>query len=302
MYKKMIPVLLASSVVLSGCLEQNSPGTTNSSAAPATLAVKKENAVASVNGIYISKETLNNLEMEIMQRTRGQAIPKDKLIEELVQRELLAQQATAIKLENSPEFLKQLHNIKQSLLSQAALKYYIDNNPLTDDALKAEYEAKMGVQKTEYKARHILVKTEDEAKAVIAELAQGADFSELAKTKSTGPSGPQGGDLGWFTADRMVPPFSEAVIALENGKSTAAPVQTQFGWHVILREESREQTPPPFESVKEQIRPMLQRQQIQDYMADLRAKAKVEILTDAPEAADPTPEPVVETPAEPAAE
>ena len=90
--------------------------------------------------------------------------------------------------------------------------------------------------------------------------------------------GSEGGDLGWFTADRMVPPFSEAVVALENGKFSKTPVQTQFGWHVILREESRALTPPPLDAVKEQIRPMLQRQKAQTMIENLRKAAKVEIL------------------------
>jgi len=108
--------------------------------------------------------------------------------------------------------------------------------------LKAEYDTQIGHKAggvTEYKARHILVKEETEAVAIIAELDKGGDFAELAKTKSTGPSGIQGGDLGWFSSDQMVPPFSEAVDKLEKGSYTKTPVQTQFGWHVIILEDKR---------------------------------------------------------------
>ena len=129
------------------------------------------------------------------------------------------------------------------------------------------------------RARHILVKTEPEAKEIIAELDKGADFATLAKDQSTGPSAAQGGDLGWFSANQMVAPFSEAVIALENGKYTSEPVKTQFGWHVIIREDSRDQTPPSFESVKEQMRPAVQREKIQQYIDGLRKTAKVEVFT-----------------------
>ena len=98
----------------------------------------------------------------------------------------------------------------------------------------------------EFKARHILVETQSEANSIVAELEGGANFAELAKTKSTGPSGPNGGDLGWFSPNQMVQPFSQAVAALEDGAFSKTPVQTQFGWHVILREDSREATPPTF--------------------------------------------------------
>nr|WP_305907923.1 peptidylprolyl isomerase [Methylomarinum sp. Ch1-1]MDP4520718.1 peptidylprolyl isomerase [Methylomarinum sp. Ch1-1] len=232
-----------------------------------------------VNGKYISKQSLQALENDIKQRSHGQSsFPKEQLIEELIQRELLVQEALEKKLDQSPEVVERLSTIKNSLLSQAALQNYLKSNPVTDDEIKAEYDSKMGNAGTEYKARHILVKSEEEAKQLIDELNKGADFVELAKSKSTGPSGPQGGDLGWFTADRMVAPFSEAVIAMENGKFSTEPVETQFGWHVILREDSRAQTPPPLEAVKEQIRPMLQRQKVQAMMENLRNQAKVEIL------------------------
>lgn len=271
MNKKIIPVILASATLLPGCFEQKAQ-------TPAAPAVAKEDAVASVNGAYISKQTLAALENEIAQRSHGRTFPKKQLIEELVQREVLMQDALKKQLDKSPEFIERMETIKRSLLSQMALQNYMKSNPVTDEEIRAEYDSKMGNAGTEYKARHILVKSEEEAKQLIDELNKGADFAELAKSKSTGPSGPQGGDLGWFSAGQMVAPFSEAVIALENGKITSEPVKTQFGWHVILREDSRAQTPPPFDAVKEQIRPMLQNQKVQQMMADLRNQAQIEIL------------------------
>lgn len=271
MNKKIIPVILASATLLPGCFEEKAQTT-------ATPAVAKEDAVAVVNGAYISKQTLAALEKEIAQRSHGRTFPKKQLIEELIQREVLMQDALQKQLDKSPEFIERMATIRSSLLSQAALQNYMESNPVTDEEIRAEYDVKMGNAGTEYKARHILVKSEGEAKQLIEELNKGADFAELAKSKSTGPSGPQGGDLGWFSSDQMVAPFSEAVIALENGKFTSEPVQTQFGWHVILREDSRAQTPPPFEAVKEQIRPMLQNQKVQNMMENLRSQAKVEIL------------------------
>ncbi|QSB02373.1 peptidylprolyl isomerase [Methylomonas sp. EFPC1] len=271
---KLIPLILASSVLLPGCFEEKA----KEAAAPAAPTVSKEDAVASVNGTYISKKTLETLEKEIAERSQGQTFPKEQLLEELIQRELLIQQAVQKQLDKSPEVIERMATVRNSLLSQAALQDYLKANPVTDEEIKAEYDSKMANMGSEYKARHILVKTEDEAKKLIAELEKGGDFTALAKKHSIDPMGSEGGDLGWFTADRMVPPFSEAVVALENGKFSKTPVQTQFGWHVILREESRALTPPPFDSVKEQIRPMLQRQKAQAMIENLRKNAKVEVL------------------------
>ena len=271
MNKKLIPLILASSTLLFACNQDKA--NENS-----TAAVSKEDAIAVVNGTYISKASLSTLEAEVTQRSRGQSFPKEQLIEELIQRELLVQDAVQKQLDKSAEFTERLETIKKSLLSQVAIQNYLKSNTITDAELEAEYTKNMGKAGTEYKARHILVKTEEEAKQIIVELDKGGDFVELAKTKSTGPSGPQGGDLGWFTSDQMVGPFSEATIALEDGKYSTEAVETQFGWHIILKEGTREQTPPPFESVKEQIRPALQRQKMQAFLDGLRSQAKVEVF------------------------
>lgn len=291
---KLIPLILASATLLPGCFEEKPKET--EAAAPA---VTKADAVASVNGTYIAKKTLDTLEKEISERSQGQTFPKQQLLDELIQRELLIQLALQKHLDKSPEVLERLATVRNSLLSQAALQDYLKTNPVTDEEIKAEYDSKMANMGNEYKARHILVKTEDEAKKLITDLDKGGDFTALAKKHSIDPMGAEGGDLGWFTTDRMVAPFSEAVVALENGKYTKQPVQTQFGWHVILREESRPLTPPPLDAVKDQIRSMLQRQKAQTMLENMRKTAQVEILL------PPEPAPVAEKPAEaakPAAE
>ena len=306
MNKKLIPVILAGAILLTACNEEKTAPVSGSTASTPVAAIAKEDAVAIVNGQYISKASLAALEGEISQRNRGQSLPQKQLIEELVQRELLIQDAQQKKLDQTAEFAERMATIKHSLLSQASIQNYLKSNPITDAILKVEYDKNVAASGSEYKARHILLKTEDEAKAIIVELSKGADFAELAKTKSTGPSGPQGGDLGWFAAGQMVAPFSEAVIALENNKFTTEAVQTQFGWHVILREGSREQTPPPFESIKEQIRPQLQRQKMQEFLDSLRQKAKIEVLlapvTAKPAAAVEATVPSTDKAAEPASE
>lgn len=282
MKKTTISLLIAGAATITGCEQMSTP-------ADSVPAVKKEDAIASVNGKYISKTSLTELEAEISQRT-GQEFPKAKLIDELVQRELLVQDAKQKQLDKSPELLEKLESLKNSLLSQADIQNFLKTNPVSDEEVKAEYDSKVGGQnKNEYKARHILVKDEDQAKKIIAELDKGAKFEELAD-KYTIDNATKGGDLGWFAPNQMVQPFSDAVAALENGKYSQTPVQTPFGWHVILREDSREATPPPLEAVKEQIQPYLQRKKIQTMLEGLRSQAKIEILVPTTEEAPAKPE------------
>lgn len=287
MNKKLIPILIAGTAVLAGC-DHRPVGVS----APA---VKKEDAVASVNGQYISKKSLEDLEKDIAERSHGQspAFPRDKLVEELVQRELLVQDAVQKKLDQTPETVAQLDSARKALLTQASLQNYLKTNPVTDEEIKKEYDSKVGgANSVEYKASHILVKTEEEAKKMLAELDKGAKFDKLANKNSLDAKESQnGGQLGWFSPSQMVVPFSEAVAKLEKGKYTKAPVKTQFGYHIILLEDTRKQNPPPLEAVKEQLTPMLQRQKVQTMVENLRKQAKVEILLpkEEPKPAAPTP-------------
>lgn len=268
MQKKLTSLLLCSTVFTVACQQPSNV------AAPT---IDKSEAVVSVNGKFVSKTLFEKAKSEAQQGNRGQAIPDEQLLQKIVDMELLVQDAEAKKLDQDPEVQQKLTMMKKGILSQTAVQDYLKSNPVTDAELQAEYDKQISTSgDAEYKARHILVKSEDEAKAIIVELDQGGDFVAIAKEKSVGPSKTQGGDLGWFAPARMVPPFSEAVIALENGKYTAIPVKTQFGWHVILREDSRAMTPPAFDAVKERLRPMLQRQKIQDYLTTLRSQAKIE--------------------------
>jgi peptidyl-prolyl cis-trans isomerase C len=298
MINKIIPFVVVSAVVLTAC----DPNAKTGTSAPA---VKKEDAIASVNGQYISKKTLEELEKDLAQRSQGQAasFPKEKLVDELVQREVLVQDAIQKKLDQTPEVIAQLEAAKKAILTQASLQNYLKANPITDAEIKKEYDSKVGgANGTEYKASHILVKTEDEAKKLIAELDKGAKFADLANKHSLdAKESKNGGDLGWFSPSQMVAPFSEAVAKLEKGKYTKTPVQTQFGWHVILSEDSRKQTAPPLEAVKEQLTPMLQRQKIQTMVESLRKQAKVEILLPKEEPKPVPPAPAAASPAPTAA-
>ncbi len=307
MNRKLIPLLIASTVILSACDLKPKTG------AASVPAVKKEDAIASVNGQYISKKTLEDLEKDLAQRGHGQApaFPKEKLVDELIQREILVQDAVLKKLDQAPETVAQLDAARKAILTQASLQNYLKANPITDADIKKEYDSKVGgANGIEYKASHILVKTEDEAKKLIAELDKGGNFAKLANKHSLDAKESQnGGDLGWFNPSQMVAPFSEAVAKLEKGKYTKTPVKTQFGWHIILSEDTRKQAAPPLEAVKEQLTPMLQRQKIQGMVEGLRKQAKVEILIPlkdeapkAPAASAPVPAAATPAAAEPAKE
>ncbi|RLA20406.1 MAG: peptidylprolyl isomerase [Gammaproteobacteria bacterium] len=240
-----------------------------------------ETTIATVNGQVITQTDLQTYAVQRAQRSRSKpgSTSREILIEELVGQELLFQEAKKQKLEEKPEVAARLNRMKRNALAMEAVNHFVGAAKITDKELKTTYEARISKDAaTEYKARHILLKSEEDAKAVVKALEEGANFEVLAKEKSTGPSAPNGGDLGWFTANRMVPPFSQAVIALKKGEFTKKAVQTQFGWHVILREDSRTAQPPKFEAVKEQIEGMIKQQKLQAYIGNLRKNAKITIV------------------------
>jgi peptidyl-prolyl cis-trans isomerase C len=231
--------------------------------------------VATVNGEPITETMLQALEKQATQG-RGGNIPRERLIEELISRELLYQEAKKNQLDQNPEIAASLNFMRLSTLSQAELQDFIKNHPVTDEEVKQEYDRKAeGPEATEYKARHILTKKEEDAKAVIEKLKKGEKFEALAKEYSTGPSKTKGGDLGWFGPNQMVPPFAAAVTELKKGEYTTTPVKTQFGWHVILLEDSRKKAAPVFDSVKQRIKASLQMQKVQKHIEDLRKNATI---------------------------
>lgn len=195
----------------------------------------------------------------------------DAVRNELTDLYLLSGTPRAAELKEGPDMKARIELQTRAMLAQAVAADFIANNPATDEEMRAMYDEQVKLAPPqEFKARHILVATQGEAVDIISQLDDGADFAELAKEKSTGPSGPSGGDLGWFPPDRMVAEFSQAVQALENGAYSKAPVQTQFGWHVILREDSRESTPPPFDSVRDALKQNVEGKKLQDYLESLR--------------------------------
>ncbi len=234
--------------------------------------------LAEVNGRQITEDTLKSY-----MKLRG--VPKDAdaqqqrnmMIEELINLELLYLDGVEKGVDKLPEVQTSLEIQKTNVIAGATLKRATDSIRLSDEELKQAYDdyVKNMPPTEEYKARHILLEDEAAAKAVIEELNKGADFAALAKEKSTGPSGPAGGDLGWFQPSQMVEPFANAVKQLKNGEYTRSPVHTEFGWHVVLREDSRTLDPPAFATLKEQFRMRLLNKNVEQYIGTLRSQAKI---------------------------
>lgn len=202
---------------------------------------------------------------------------KDEVKEALVRQELLVQEARKKGLDKKPEVVGQMELAKQGVLMRAFIGDYVRSNPVSDDKLKKEYEViKAKVGNTEYKARHILVKKEEDAKAIIAKLDKGEKIADLAKQSEDPGSKDNGGDLGWSApATSYVPAFAEALMKLKKGEYTKQPVKTDFGYHVIFLEETRPLNHPPFEQVKPQLQQRAVGQMVENYIKELRAKAKV---------------------------
>ena len=197
--------------------------------------------------------------------------------EELINREILLQEANKLGLGNSPDVKSQLELARQSIIIRALVADYVKKNPVKEADMKAEYDRfKSQAGDKEYHARHILVENEDEAKAIVAKLKAGAKFEELAKQSKDPGSAPNGGDLDWASPGSFVKPFSDAMVALQKGQFTETPVKTQFGYHVIKLEDVRPAKVPAFEEVKPQIAESLQQQKLQAYQQELRKKAKIQ--------------------------
>lgn len=240
-----------------------------------------KNSVAAVNGKNITqKQYQAHLKQRQAQAKKGQQSPVNRqvVIDELINREVLLQQANKLKLHKDKKIKAQLEQLKNNLLIQALISKSPASKPISQKELQDVYDKQVGsADPKEFKARHILVKEEAKAKELIEKLNDGASFEETAKKESTGPSGKNGGDLGWFSAAQMVPAFSKATSKLKKGTHSQKPVKTRFGFHIIKLEDSRKRELPKFEDVKAQIKPLIQNKRLQEYVLNLRSKAKIEI-------------------------
>lgn len=240
-------------------------------------AFAQSKAVATVNGQAIPQSVYDAFVSE----QKAQGAPDSPELqgavkEELIRREILAQEAKKKGLDKKGTVPGQIELAKQAVLIRAFLSDYVQAHPISEAQLKAEYDLiKSNLGSTEYKARHVLVEKEEDAKAIIAKLDKGEKFSELAKQSKDPGSRDKGGDLGWSSPNAYVKPFGEALGKLKKGEYTKVPVQSDFGYHVIQLDDSRPMTPPPYEQVKAQLQQRASQQQVENLVKELRAKAKV---------------------------
>ncbi len=235
--------------------------------------------VAIVNGKAVPKARVDAL-LQQAQRA-GQAVGPElqaQARDQVVLREIFVQEAERRGMAKSPAYRDQMELARQSILIRELFEAQRAANPVSDAAAQAEYDKfKAAASGQEYRARHILVEDEAQAKKLIAQIEAGGSFEELAKQNSKDPgSGANGGDLDFAKPDSYVPEFSQAMVALKKGEMTKTPVKSQFGWHIIKLEDTREASFPAFDDVKAQIKQRLEQQQMQQYQESLRAKARTD--------------------------
>ena len=267
---RWIPVAVAAAMfATTGCAKE----------ADKAAAEDSQAAVAVVNGTPITRPVF---EMFVNTRTGGlsfedvSAEEKAEQLDDLIQMYVAAQQARKEGLDKGEDGAR-LELMHQSALADLAGRKFLEGKEPTEEELRAEYDRQVAqLPKLEYRARHILVAEEEKAKELIAQLDGGASFETLAKDNSSDSSAQEGGDLGWFAPNRMVKPFADAVQALEKGKYTTSPVNSEFGWHVIKLEDTRDLAPPPYEMVQQQLVQLVRQSKFQAYLDDLMKQAKVE--------------------------
>ncbi len=241
----------------------------------------QQSVIAKIDGVDITEQDLAFAEGDLATQFRQvpEAQRKAAILNALIDIKVLAKAAEAAGMAEDDAFKSRM----QFLRDRALHNSYFQKNALeavTDEEVRERYDKEVAaMEKTEeVRARHILVKTEEEAQQIIKDIEAGGDFAEIAKEKSTGPSGPQGGDLGFFAKGQMVPEFDTVVFGLADGELGTEPVKTQFGWHVIKREESRVQEPPAFDAAKDAVRQIVLREKYANLIKDSRADVEIEVV------------------------
>ena len=240
----------------------------------AGVSVASAETVMTVNGQDIDSAVIDLYLASRTQKPANQVTgaEREQLVSEITDIYLLTSQDGVEELMQAPDVQAQIEIQTRGLMAQVVATDFLARNAATDEEILSAYAEQIELAPPlQFKARHILVETQVAALDLVSQLDAGGDFQELAKANSTGPSGPQGGDLGWFSPNQMVKPFSDAVAELADGEYTKEPVQTQFGWHVILREESRASEPPTLDSVRDVIKQTVEQNKLQDYLMSLRS-------------------------------
>jgi len=251
------------------------PATTGNTGNPQPNAV-----IADVNG---NKLTIADFQAYIKMRMSKEKNPgkldqaqRQRIFSEYINRELLYQEAVKSGLDKNAMVKAEIENQRRNIVVSYTLKQLM-NKPLKQSDMQAVYEREMASPGQEYKTRHILVKTEQQAKQLILQLDNGKNFMQLAMKHSIDASAKKGGELGWFSSDQMVEPYSDAARKLSNGSYTRTPVQTRFGWHIIRLDGTREIPAPSFDEVKNKIVALINNRRISAYIESLRKKASVTV-------------------------
>src|SRR5271155_2517570 len=241
-------------------------------AAPAVADKAAPAPVATVDGSPISRAEYEIYLKSLLQgrpTTELTAEQRNQVLDEMISMQLLAGKAVKDGLDKDPDVAARLNVLRMRVLADSESQNYLKGKEPSEAELKAEYEtAVAAMDKTEYHARHILVPTKEAAEQAIKKIKAGAKFEDVAKAESTDNSKANGGDLGWFTLQRMVKPFGDAVKALKKGEVTSEPVQTQYGWHIIRLDDTRDQ---PFDQMKSQLSNAIMQKKFQTYIDGLKA-------------------------------
>ncbi len=245
----------------------------------AVAATAGDVVIAKVNGIDIYRSEFDDAYAQLPPQAQqlGLEMIYSLLLERLVDEKLIGIAAGKAIPADDPEVEKQMAALRERIVMQVYFEREVDAK-LTDEVLQQRYDQwkEANPAASEVHARHILLETEEKAREVLAELQGGKDFAEAAKEHSTGPSGPTGGDLGYFTAEQMVKPFADAAFAMEPGQFSAAPVKSDFGWHIIKVEDRREQAQPSLDEMRDQLTQEATQEIAADMMAALREGAEIE--------------------------
>ena len=274
-------IFLTTLATASAAVAQLTPGARDllPSAKESAPVAKDTSPAAKVNGTTIPAYRLDAaIQARVAQGQPDSPEMRTAIREALINQEVVAQEAVKKGLDKQPAVAARIELDRQMALVNAYFDDYMKNNPVSDDMLRKEYErVKPQIPAKEYKARHILVAKEEDAKNVLAQLKKGGNFEKLAAQYSTDPgSKNKGGDLDWAPAERYVKPFADALTKLKKGQTVDAPVQTDFGYHIIRLDDERAAKVPSFEEAKPQLQQMVQGSIVQKQLADLRAKAKID--------------------------
>lgn len=272
--------LTAALVALAACQSKSPSGAASESSSSTP---SSSPAVASVDGTPISRDFYEFYIKGVTGKTSSDLSPEQRTqaLDNLIRAQLIADQAEKEGLNKQPDTAQLMKMERLNILEQALSTKFLANKQPTDDELQSEYNAEVAkLPKVEYHARHILVTTQPAAEKIIAGLKKGQKFEDLAKTESIDSSKTNGGDLGWFSLDHMVKPFADAVSELKPGQYTKAPVQTQYGWHVIQLLGTRPVNPPPFDQVKQRLTQVVEAKKFRAYTDDLLKQAQVTTYLD----------------------